>query len=76
MFESKLLQVMVATQANTFPLEWSYNRLQIIAAKRRNHLQSNNLEVLHLLASLKEQVEDDDDDDELLLWYGWPTKGV
>ena len=20
--------------------------------------------------------DDDDDDDELLLWYGWPTKGV
>ena len=21
-------------------------------------------------------VDDDDDDDDLLLWYGWPTKGV
>ena len=20
--------------------------------------------------------DDDDDDDELLLWYGWPTKGI
>ena len=20
--------------------------------------------------------DDDDDDDELLLWYGWPTRGV
>ena len=20
--------------------------------------------------------DDDDDDDELILWYGWPTKGV
>ena len=32
-------------------------RLQIVAVKRRIHLQPNNLEVLYLLASFKDQVE-------------------
>ena len=29
-----------------------------------------------LFLKLKYFIDDDDDDDELLLWYGWPTKGV
>ena len=54
---SKLLQVMVATPANTSPLEQNYTRLQIIAPERRNHLQPKNVKVLYPLASLKDQVE-------------------
>ena len=53
---SKLQQVMIATLTNTSPLERSYTWFQNIAAARRNHLQQNHLEVLYLLASLKDQV--------------------
>ena len=53
---SKLQQVMIATLTNTSPLERSYTWFQNIAAERRNHLQQNHLEVLYLLASLKDQV--------------------
>ena len=53
---SKLQQVMIATLTNTSPLERSYTWFQNIAAERRNQLQQNHLEVLYLLASLKDQV--------------------
>lgn len=53
---SKLQQAMIATLTNTSPLERSYTWFQNIAAARRNHLQQNHLEVLYLLASLKDQV--------------------
>ena len=53
---SKLQQVMIATLTNTSPLERSYTWFQNIAAERKNHLQQNHLEVLYLLASLKDQV--------------------
>ena len=43
---------MVATPANTSPLERSYTKLQLVAAKRRNHFISENLEVLYLLAAI------------------------
>ena len=42
---------MVTTPANTSPLERSYTKLQLVAAKRRNHFTSENLEVLYLLAA-------------------------
>ena len=53
---SKLQQAMIATLTNTSPLERSYTWFQNIAAARWNHLQQNHLEVLYLLASLKDQV--------------------
>ena len=43
---------MVTTPANTSPLERSYAKLQLVAAKRRNHFTSENLEVLYLLAAI------------------------
>ena len=43
---------MVTTPANTSPLERSYAKLQLVAAKRRNHFTSENLEVLYLLAGI------------------------
>ena len=48
----RLCQIMVATLANTSPLERSYTKLQLVAAKRRNHFTSENLEVLYLLAAI------------------------
>ena len=36
----------------TSPLERSYPKLQLVAAKRRNHFTSENLEVLYLLAAI------------------------
>ena len=53
---SKLQQAMIATLTNTSPLERSYTWFQNIAAERKNHLQQNHLEVLYLLAFLKDQV--------------------
>ena len=47
-----LLQIMVATPANTSPLERSYTKLQIVAAKRRNHFTPENLELMYLFAAL------------------------
>ena len=43
---------MVTTLANTSLLERSYTKLQLVAAKRRNHFTSENLEVLYLLAAI------------------------
>ena len=43
---------MVTTPTNTPPLERSYTKLQLVAAKRRNHFTSENLEVLYLLAAI------------------------
>ena len=43
---------MVTTPANTPPLERSYTKLQLVAAKRRSHFTSENLEVLYLLAAI------------------------
>ena len=48
----RLCQIMVTTPANTSPLERSYTKLQLVAAKRRNHFTSENLEVLYLLAAI------------------------
>ena len=43
---------MIATPANTCPLERSYTKLQIIPDKRRNNFTSENLEVLYVLAAM------------------------
>ena len=43
---------MVATPANTSPLQRSYTKVQLVAAKRRNQFTSENLEVLYLLAAI------------------------
>ena len=48
----RLCQFMVTTPAITSPLERSYTKFQLVAAKRRNHFISENLEVLYLLAAL------------------------
>ena len=48
----RLCQIMATTPANTSPLERSYTKLQLVAAKRRNHFTSENLEVLYLLAAI------------------------
>ena len=44
--------MVTTTPANTPPLERSYTKLQLVAAKRRNHFTSENLEVLYLLAAI------------------------
>ena len=48
----RLCQIMVTTPASTSPLEKSYTKLQLVAAKRRNHSTSENLEVLYLPAAI------------------------
>ena len=48
----RLCQIIVTTPANTSPLERCYKKLQLVAAKRRNHFTSENLEVLYLLAAI------------------------
>ena len=53
----QLIQIMVATAANTSPLERSYTKLQMVAAKRRNHFESKNLETLYLLAALNKELK-------------------
>jgi hypothetical protein len=52
----QLIKVMVATPGNTSPLERSYTKLEIVAAKRRNHFKPENLEVLYLLAALSDEL--------------------
>ena len=42
----QLIQIMVATAANTSPSERLYTKLLMVAAKRRNHFESKNLETL------------------------------
>ena len=43
---------MVTTPANTSPLERSYTKLQLVAAKIRHHFTPENLEVSYLLAAI------------------------
>jgi hypothetical protein len=49
----QLVQIMLCTSGNTSPLERGYTHLEMVAAKRRNRLKPENLEVLFLLAALK-----------------------
>ena len=51
------IQIMLATTANTSPLERSYTKLQIVPAKRRNHFESKNLGTLYLLAALNKELK-------------------
>ena len=51
-----LVQIMLGTAANTSPLERSYTKLQMVAAKRRNHFLPENLELLYLLAALNHEL--------------------
>ena len=38
---------------------------------------SDNFPYIHKYDDNDDDDDDDDDDnDELLLWYGWPTKGI
>ena len=53
----QLIQIMVATAANTSPLQRSYTKLQMVAAKRRNHFESKNLETLYLIAALNKELK-------------------
>ena len=53
----QLIQIMVATAANTSPLERSYTKLQMVAAKRRHHFEPKNLEILCLLAALNKELK-------------------
>ena len=53
---SEFLLIMKSTPANTGPLERSYTKLEILAAKRRNRIDENNLEIQYLLASFKEHI--------------------
>ena len=53
----QLIQIMVATAANTSPLKRSFIKLQMVAAKRRNHFESKILETLYLLAAMKKELK-------------------
>ena len=57
----QLLQIMIATPPNTSPVERGYTNLEMVAAKRRNHMSSENLETLFLLSTLKVPVRGPDD---------------
>ena len=54
---SLLVQAILCTAANTFPIERGYTILQMVASKRRNWIASENLELLFLLGTLKIPVE-------------------
>ena len=44
---------MLATPANTSPVECGLSQSEMVATQRRNHLKPENLETLFLLAALK-----------------------
>ena len=55
---AQLLQIMIATAANTSPVERGYSFLEMIASKRRNRTLPENLETQFLLACLKIPVKE------------------
>ena len=59
--KSLLVQAMLCTAANTSPVEKGYMILKMVASKRRNHITSENLEVLFLLGTLKISVKNPED---------------
>ena len=64
----KLLQVLIATPCITSCVERGYSFLQLVCASRRNHLKTEHLETLFLLAALKLPVKNSKDfDDEIKL---------
>ena len=50
---SQFIQILLCTPPNTSPVERGYTYLQMVVAKRRNHLCSESIETLFMLASLK-----------------------
>ena len=50
---SQFIQIILCTPPKTSPMERGYTYLQMIAAKQGNHLCSENIETLFMLASLK-----------------------
>ena len=52
-----LVMILLATPANTSPLERSYSQLEMICAPRRNHIKPDHLELLYLLKSLNVPVK-------------------
>ena len=54
---SQLIQILLASSGNTSPLERGYTHLQMIASKRRNKIDPQNLETLFLLATLNIPVK-------------------
>ena len=53
----QLILVLIATHANTSPVERGYTFLEMVASKRCNHLKPENLETLFLLAAFKLPVK-------------------
>ena len=43
--------IMIATAANTSPLERSYTKLQMVAEKRRGRIEPPNLEMRYLISA-------------------------
>lgn len=58
---AQLLKIMLATSANTSPVERGYSIPQICTSKRRNRINPLNLEIFFLLASLKIPLNNPDD---------------
>ena len=55
---SQLLLILIATPANTSPVEQGYTLLEIICEKRRNRLNVENVVALFILANLKLNIKD------------------
>ena len=51
-----LIVIMISTLSNSSPIERAYSILQIICAKRRNHLTASHAEMIFLLSVLKLNV--------------------
>ena len=51
-----LIVIMISTLSNSSPIERAYSILQIICAKRRNHLTASHAEMLFSLSVLKLNV--------------------
>ena len=49
----KSLMILIASAANTSPLERSYSTLEIVCVKRRVNLTPETMEILYLLRVLK-----------------------
>ena len=55
---SQLLLILIATPANTSPVEAGYTLLEIICAKHRNRPNAENVEAIFILANLKLNIKD------------------
>ena len=54
---AQFLLMMLATPANTSPVERGFSQLEMVATKRRNHLRTESQETLFLSAALKIPVK-------------------